>query len=121
MPKVAYLKKMRLAVSIMIFTFIVPLSAHATPPKDIQLAFNPNEQTLSVTIIHASFMPGTHYIKTVDIKKNGLLVSNNTYTSQPDKKTFTYTYKIPAVPGDVFDVTASCNFYGSKTVSSTVK
>jgi hypothetical protein len=121
MPKVICQQKMRLAVSIMIFTFIVPLSAHATPPKDILLSFNPNEQALSVTITHASFMPGTHYIKTVDIKKNGLMISNNTYNSQPDKNTFTYTYKIPAVSGDVFDVTASCNFYGSKTVSSTLK
>lgn len=65
MSEVICLKKMRSANSIMIFTCIVPLSAHATPPKDIQLAFNPNEQTLSMTIIHASFMPGTHYIKTV--------------------------------------------------------
>jgi hypothetical protein len=121
MPEVTYLQKMRFAIFIVIFTCILPISAHATPPKDIQLAFNPDEQTLSVTITHASFMPGTHYIKTVEIKKNGLKVSNNTYNSQPDKKTFTYTYKIPAVSGDNFEVTASCNFYGSKTVSYSVK
>jgi hypothetical protein len=102
-------------------SFIAPVPANATPPSDVQLSYNMSDQTLTATITHASFMPGIHYIKTVEIKKNGQTISTNTYKSQPDKKTFTYTYKIPAGIGDEFEVTASCNMYGSKTVKIVVK
>jgi hypothetical protein len=98
-----------------------PAPANATPPSDIQLAYNMSDQTLTATITHASFMPGIHYIKTVEIKKNGQTISTNTYKNQPDKKVFTYYYKIPAIAGDELEVTASCSMYGSKTVKMGVK
>ncbi|HEY9160088.1 MAG TPA: hypothetical protein VIS94_03255 [Desulfomonilia bacterium] len=103
------------------FSSVLPVPANATPPSDIQLSYDISTQTLTATITHASFVPGIHYIKTVEIKKNGQMISANTYKNQPDKKTFTYTYKIPAGIGDEFEVTATCNMYGSKTVKMVVK
>jgi len=61
-----------------------------------------------------------HYIKNVKIKKNGILISINKYGAQPTGSIFTYNYKIPAAKGDVFEVTATCNFWGHKTSTLTV-
>jgi hypothetical protein len=104
----------------MLFTFaaltIFPATVGATPPSDVQLSYDLASKTLKVTISHASFMPTVHYIKTVEIKKNGAVTSTNNYNNQPDKSTFAYTYVLPAAEGDVLEVTATCRFYGSKTV-----
>jgi hypothetical protein len=110
-----------LTVIVQCFSFGLPADANATPPSNVQLAYNMSDQILAVTITHASFMTGIHYIKIVQIKKNGQLIGANTYKNQPDKKDFTYYYKIPASPGDVFEITASCSIYGSKTVKLSVK
>ncbi len=108
-------------ISSLLLLGVLPGIAQATPPKDIQLTYNPAEQTLAVAITHYSLMPGFHYIKNVDIKKNGQIISKNTYKNQPEKEYFTYFYNIPAAAGDDFEVTATCSFYGSKTVNLKVK
>jgi hypothetical protein len=108
-------------ISTVILLGILPGIAQATPPKDVQLTYNHTDQTLTVAITHYSLMPGFHYIKNVDIKKNGQIISKDTYKSQPGKEYFSYIYKIPAVPDDDFEVTATCSFYGSKTVNIKVK
>ncbi len=110
-----------LGALVLVFCFIMPVEANATPPSDVQITYNLSNQTLTAVITHASFLPGMHYIKTVEIKKNGQTISTNTYKNQPDKKTFTYTYKIPALDGEEFLVTASCNIYGSKSAKLIVK
>ncbi|MEN6432426.1 MAG: hypothetical protein ABFD06_06010 [Smithella sp.] len=43
-------------------------------------------------------------------------MSTNKYENQPDQATFTYRYKVPATAGETFEVKASCNLYGSKTM-----
>jgi hypothetical protein len=94
--------------------------SYATPPKSVDLAYDANTQTLSVTINHYTLAKGTHYINYVEIKKNGVSVGKNEYTNQPTDSIFTYTYKIQAVKGDILEVTANCNFWGHKTSTLTV-
>lgn len=60
---------------------------------------------------------GSHYIKFIEVKKNGSIVSLNTYNSQPTGDQFQYAYKIPAEDDDVFEVTATCSRGDSKTSS----
>lgn len=91
-----------------------PQSSYASPPENIQLKYNLSTQTLSVAITHDTILKGSHYIKYIEIKKNGSVVSINTYTSQPTGGTFTYYYKISAIEEDTFLVTATCNLRGSK-------
>lgn len=93
-----------------------PTDASAHPPKDIQLSYDAASQKLTATFTHNSVAPTMHYIKQVEIKKNGALVSNNLYKSQTDKASFAYTYSVAAAPGDKLEVTGSCSIYGSKTV-----
>ncbi len=94
---------------------LYPQPSHATPPENIQIQYNLRTQVLLVTITHDSMFKGSHYIKFVEIKKNGGVVSINTYNSQPSGETFSYSYKIPAIEEDTIVVTATCNMSGSKT------
>ncbi len=93
---------------------------YAHPPSDVQLAYNLESQTLTVTITHKTPF-AFHYINTVVIKKNGITISTNNYDKQPDPATFSYAYQIPAGKGDSFEVTANCSLSGNKTASIEVK
>ncbi|MCX5846336.1 MAG: hypothetical protein NTW12_08270 [Deltaproteobacteria bacterium] len=99
---------------------VSPITAYANPPKDVTLVYNSASQTLEVTIVHESASPTWHYIKKVEITKNGTSIGVNDYKSQPDKTKFVYSYKVQAVQNDVLEVTATCNIYGSKAVKLTV-
>lgn len=92
-----------------------PQSSYATPPEDIQIRYSLRTQVLLVTLKHDTMFKGSHFIKFIEIKKNGAVVSINTYESQPSGNTFMESYRIPAIEDDTFQVTATCNMYGSKT------
>jgi OOP family OmpA-OmpF porin len=102
---------------IFIFFFVCfsPQFSYATAPKSVDLIYDINTQTLSVTINHPTLFAGIHYIKYVEIEKNGATISKNKYGTQPAGSIFTYTYNIPAEKGDVFEVKATCNLWGHKT------
>jgi len=93
----------------------LPTSASAHAPQDVQLSYDAAATVLTVTITHTSIVPGMHYVKQVEIKKNGAVVNSSVYESQPDRASFTYAYTVPADPGDVIEVTGTCNFFGSTT------
>jgi desulfoferrodoxin (superoxide reductase-like protein) len=99
---------------------VSPITAYANPPKDVTLVYNSASQTLEVTIVHESASPTWHYIKKVEIAKNGKSIGVYEYKSQPDKSTFVYSYTAQGAPDEVLEVTATCNIYGSKTVKLTV-
>jgi hypothetical protein len=99
---------------------LCPQTSFATTPQDVKLEYDAGTQMLTVTITHPSSFPSRHYIKTVSITKNGAGVMKNTYESQPDTDTFSYTYKVPAAEGESLEVTATCSWYGYKTVNMTV-
>jgi hypothetical protein len=100
--------------------FMYPQTSFANAPKDVQLSYDSTSQILSVTITHKSPFPNFHYIKIVEIKNNGNIVSANKYKYQPDQATFTYSYKVPAKAGETLEVKVSCSLYGSKTTNLTL-
>jgi len=101
----------------LMFYCVYPPLTYADPPQDVKLGYDSNSQTLTITITHKSSFTGFHYIKYVEIKKNGIGVITNTYDSQPDPATFTYTHKVSAAKGDTLEVTAHCSLSGSKTAT----
>ncbi|MEE9910857.1 MAG: hypothetical protein K4571_03950 [Deltaproteobacteria bacterium] len=109
-------------VVFLVFCFVAAGAdlTYASAPTSVNLAYDAGAESLSVTIDHYTASTGMHRIKIVEIKKNGTSVSKNEYDKQPTDSTFTYTYKIPAAKGDKFEVTASCNLWGSKTAALTV-
>lgn len=94
---------------------IIPMSAMAHPPGSVKLSYNLSAQTLTVTIVHNTSSPNSHYINKVTIKKNGNPAESYTYQNQSDPSEFSYTYKLSAKMGDTIEVTASCSVYGKKT------
>ncbi len=92
-----------------------PTMARGHGPKDVVLAYDAGSRTLRVTITHTVSNPQKHYIKTVSIARNGELVTKDEYTDQPVPSSFSYTYTVEAEPGDRLEVTADCNYFGSKT------
>jgi OOP family OmpA-OmpF porin len=115
MKKNAFRSRFLQAVIFIYFLCFSPQFSYATAPKSVDLIYDMNTQTLSVTIDHHTLFAGMHYIKYVEITKNGTLISKNKYGTQPTGSIFTYTYNIPAERGDVFNVAATCNLWGHKT------
>lgn len=95
----------------------LPAVALADPPQEVALAYAMDTQTLTVSVTHKSTFTSVHYVKQIVVKKNGVVVSTNDYKSQPDKKTFDYTFQIPAAENDLFEVSVTCNIQGSKTAT----
>ena len=119
MKKNIFLSKYLQAV-IFLFLCFSPQLSYATPPKSVNLIYDMKTKTLFVTIDHYTLSAGMHHIKYVEIKKNGVFISKNEYDTQPTNSIFTYTYLIPAAKGDIFEVTATCNLWGSETSTFTV-
>jgi outer membrane protein OmpA-like peptidoglycan-associated protein len=109
------LRFLQAVLFIFLFLCFSPQFSYATAPKSVDLIYDMNTQTLSVTIDHHTLFAGMHYIKYVEITKNGTLISKNKYGTQPTGSIFTYTYNIPAERGDVFYVAVTCNLWGHKT------
>lgn len=108
-----------LLFALMVFC-LSPQTSLADAPKDVKIEYDTNAQTLAVTITHKSPFPGFHHIKTVEIKKNSVIISTNKYDSQPKDVPFTYSYKVNASAGDKLEATVMCNLSGSKTATITV-
>jgi len=106
-------------MAVLFFLTGIPTDAAAHPPKDVQIGYDAASNTITVSITHTSASLTRHYIKQVEIRKNGAVVSNNLYKSQPEKSSFSYSFAVPAQAGDVVEVTVTCNIYGKKT--STLK
>jgi hypothetical protein len=94
---------------------LLPAPGRAHSPKEVILTYDRAKQTLEVRITHPSQNPAAHYIKKVELKKNGQTISTTEYQSQPEKTTFVYSYPLDAAPGDVIEVKAACSYFGSKT------
>ncbi len=106
---------------IVAMAWILPAGmAQAHGPSDLKFNYDAATQTLQVTITHSSPIPTSHYIKRVEIRKGGALLVAQDYKSQPDAPAFSYSYKVQAAPGDVLEVKATCNLWGSKTAKFTV-
>ena len=114
-------KLLQTVLFVFFFLCFIPQLSYATAPKSVDLGYDMNTQTLSVTINHYTLSAGSHHIKYVEIKKNGVVIKKTEYSTQPKESIFTYTYKIEAAKGDVLEVTATCNLWGHKTSTLTVQ
>lgn len=113
----------RIATSLLVAIFLLawfPAPGGAHSPKEVALSYDPAKKTLEIRITHGVDDPAKHYIEAVEIKKDGKTLSKTEYKSQPGEATFLYSYPVDVVPGDILEVKASCNKFGSKTVKLTV-
>jgi len=96
------------------------MQAAATSPRYMKLVYQPQTQTLSVTVLHFSPAVKIHYVYKIDVLKNANPDSTHLYTSQPKFFFYTYTYNVTATTGDELTVTAYCSLFGKLTRSITL-
>ena len=68
--------------------------ALAHPPADATMTYDQNTGDLVVTITHQVDDPTTHYVKQVTVKQGDTVLIDKSYTSQPDRSSFTYRYNL---------------------------
>lgn len=109
-----------LALLLVYASILASGQASAHPAASISLQYNLDNSTLMVSLTHNTPTPNYHYIETVEISKNDIVHSTNTYTSQPSQSSFSYYYQVPAVDGDVLSVRTVCNVAGEVTEQMTI-
>ncbi len=96
-----------------IFLPLISSEVRAHPPEALTLDYNLNTQTLNVSIFHSVANPGSHYVNTVRVTRNGTTVVSEVYSSQPDPNFFSYTYNFVASNGARIEAVATCSVGGS--------
>jgi len=96
---------------LLLSNFTTPATSHS--PSDLHLSYNTDTTTLTATFKHSVFDASTHYVDSVEIKLNEVIVETLYYTSQPTTNEFAYEYNISASEGDEFLVTGFCNQGGN--------
>jgi len=109
-----------LGIALAVLSALAILPVAANPPADMTLAYDDDQNALVVTITHPVADPENHYIKNIEVKRNGVVAIESLYTGQPSSTSFSYTYPFPVQPGDEIDVTASCILGGSLTKQMTI-
>ncbi len=88
-------------------------TAHAHPPSDIKITYNPKTKILTAVIAHKVSDVKKHFINKVDVGLNGREVISHAISKQDNKANQTVSYLMPdASPGDVLSVEAYCNLSG---------
>lgn len=96
--------------------------ALAHPPSDTTMTYDQNTGDLIVTIPHPVDDPTTHYVKQVTVKQGDTVLIDKSYTSQPDRSSFTYRYNLPQLKASSGEIRmdAQCNQFGSRSGTLTL-
>jgi uncharacterized membrane protein len=105
---------------LMLGLILMSMQAVATSPRYMKLIYEPQTQTLKVTILHFSPAKTVHYVYKVDVLKNGNPATSQLYLNQPKFFFYSYIYNVTAMTGDQLTVTAYCNLFGKLTRSITI-
>ena len=96
--------------------------ALAHPPADATMTYDQNTGDLVVSITHQVDDPTTHYVKQVTVKQGDTVLIDKSYTSQPDRSSFTYRYNLPQLKGSIGEIRmdAQCSQFGSRSGTLTM-
>ncbi|MFW3146828.1 MAG: FeoB-associated Cys-rich membrane protein [Thermoplasmatota archaeon] len=99
-------------MSLMVLCLMDDAEVEAHNAEDVQLDYYYTRQVLNVTITHPVRLVelSTHYIDEVAVSKNGVVIIDETYDSQPSRDTFSYEYPVEAEDGDVLEVYVHCSW-----------
>jgi hypothetical protein len=110
--------KRTLVSSVVLACLAAPIAAWANPPSAMKATYDAKRGELDVLVEHPVSNPETHYIKEVEVTKNGAVAQTLTFTSQSSRRNQTMPpIKFSMAPNDVVAVKAACNLWGSKTVA----
>lgn len=107
-------KTMLMLTVVLTMLFCVATVAQAHPPSDITLKYDQKTHILTVTALHNTLDPTTHYIKLIEVSINGAPMITQNFLSQTDKATQQAQYIIIDLkPGDTIVAKATCSIRGS--------
>ncbi|MFQ3549080.1 MAG: hypothetical protein SNJ70_04965 [Armatimonadota bacterium] len=103
-------------LKIMCFLFVSAFlltSAIAHAPDKITIGFDEKSKIITVNISHQVKSPNEHYIKEVEIYRNGKEIISQKFTSQPTASGLKVQYSLPDhKKGDKYKIEAYCNKTG---------
>ncbi len=113
----------RTLVLVLISLVVLSGGALAHPPADVVVTYDDTTGDLVVVISHQVDDPATHYVKQVTVKQDDSVLIAKSYTSQPDRSSFTYRYNLPQLKGSSGEirVDAQCSQFGSRSGSLTLR
>lgn len=115
------MNKIAILVGFLVF-FAVASTAHAHPPSDIKITFDPKTKMLQAVIMHNTSNPINHYIKKVDVGLNGKEIIGHAISREDNNESQTVSYLIPDVKdGDVVSVEGYCSISGKLEKEITIK
>jgi len=112
----------RIIVLSLISLAVLSGCALAHPPPDVAVTYDQNNGDLVVTIVHQVDDPTTHYIKQVTVTQGNSVLFDTSYSSQPDRSSFSYHYNLPQLKegnGEIV-VNAQCSLFGSRSATLTL-
>jgi hypothetical protein len=91
--------------------------ALAHTPAGVDVSYDENSGDLVVAITHQVDDPATHFVNHVTVQQGTTVLIDTSYTSQPDKSSFTNRYNLPQLKGStgVVRVDVGCNIIGSRS------
>ena len=92
--------------------FIVPI-VQATPPRDLQLQYDPVEQNLVISMHHPTVELREHYIRTIMVTVNNEKPEIHRLPFQRFASEVNLSIFLDLKPGDMVHVKASCSRGGS--------
>lgn len=101
---------------ILSLVFLITLatgSAYAHPPSSMGTRYNPEDKMLEIHIVHPVRNSKTHYVKKVEIIKNGKLLATKEITEQESSKAQNVAFApIDISPEDTVIIEAYCSISG---------
>lgn len=105
--------KQKISFLIMVLCIGFLSLAHAHPPSDIHITFDPSTKLLKAVIVHKVSNPLNHFIIKVDVGVNDKEILTQRISQQDTNEQQTVVYRIPDVKeGDIVSVEAYCSISG---------
>jgi len=111
---------LQLAYVLTIFVLVAPGFVAAHAPSSVDLEYNEATDELSVTVTHTGVDGTSHRVAEIQVYKNDVLQTSETYSSQTTTSSHSDTFTVAADPGDVLRVVAICSISGQREGTLTV-
>ena len=107
---------------ILMLLVFMPMIAFSNPPRKVILSYEKESGNLIVSAVHPVKDVNDHFIITVAAKVNSEDAITLNYTTQSSNESQDVKIEMPDLKsGDVVEVTATCNKWGSKSESITIE
>jgi hypothetical protein len=117
-PRLVNLSLLVWALVVALFSLaVLSGGALAHPPAEAVIMYDDTTGDLNIAITHPVDDPAMHYVKQVTVKQGDAVLIDKSYTSQPDRSSFTYRYNLPQLEGSSGDirVDTQCSQFGSRS------